>query len=91
YVLDHNSAWQPLHAALDGLDPDNIKDLQARGAKARAIVYGCSLPEDLKTAILQSYAQLKQEYGENISLAVRSSATAEDSPQASFAGQNDTY
>ena len=91
YVLDHNGAWQPLHAALDGLDPDNIKDLQARGAKARAIVYGCSLPEDLKTAILQSYAQLKQEYGENISLAVRSSATAEDSPQASFAGQNDTY
>ncbi|WP_416739457.1 phosphoenolpyruvate synthase [Pseudomonas sp. NFX71] len=91
YVLDHNSAWQPLHAALDGLDPDNIKDLQARGEKARAIVYGCSLPEDLKTAILQSFAQLKQEYGENISLAVRSSATAEDSPQASFAGQNDTY
>ncbi|WP_027923130.1 phosphoenolpyruvate synthase [Pseudomonas sp. URMO17WK12:I12] len=91
YVLDHNRAWQPLHAALDGLDPANIKDLQARGKKARAIVYGCSLPEDLKTAILHSYAQLKKEYGENISLAVRSSATAEDSPQASFAGQNDSY
>lgn len=91
YVLDHNKAWQPLHVALDGLDPANIKDLQARGEKARAIVYGCSLPEDLKTAILHSYAQLKKEYGENISLAVRSSATAEDSPQASFAGQNDSY
>jgi len=91
YVLDQNDAWQPLHAALDGLDPDNIKDLQARGEQARAIVYGCELPEGLKTAILQSYAQLKQEYGESISLAVRSSATAEDSPEASFAGQNDTY
>jgi len=91
YVLEHNNAWRPLHAALDGLDPDNIKDLQARGEKARAVLYGCELPDDLKTAILQGYAQLKQEYGDNISLAVRSSATAEDSPEASFAGQNDTY
>lgn len=91
YVLEHNNAWQPLHAALDGLDPDDIRDLQARGEKARAIVYGCQLPDDLKAAILQGYAQLKREYGESISLAVRSSATAEDSPEASFAGQNDTY
>jgi len=91
YVLEHNNAWQRLHEALDELVPDNIKDLQARGEKARAVVYACELPEDLKTAILQGYAQLKQEYGESISLAVRSSATAEDSPEASFAGQNDTY
>jgi pyruvate, water dikinase len=91
YVLEHNDAWQSLHRALDGLDPDNIKDLQARGEKARAIVYGCELPEALKAEILQAYAQLQQEYGGNISLAVRSSATAEDSPEASFAGQNDTY
>ena len=91
YVLDHNNAWQPLHEALDGLAPDNIKDLQTRGDKARAIVYGCQLPDDLKLDNLQGYAKLKQEYGENISLAVRSSATAEDSPEASFAGQNDTY
>ena len=91
YVLEHNQAWQKLRAALDGLAPDDIRDLQARGEKARAIVYGCELPDDLKAAILQGYAQLKREYGEEISLAVRSSATAEDSPEASFAGQNDTY
>ncbi len=91
YVLEHNRAWRPLHAALDGLDPDNIKDLQVRGERARAIVYSCELPDELKSAILQAYARLKQEYGEAISLAVRSSATAEDSPEASFAGQNDTY
>jgi len=65
--------------------------LQARGEKARAIVSGCEFPDDLKAEILQAFAQLKQEYGEEISLAVRSSATAEDSPEASFAGQNDTY
>jgi pyruvate,water dikinase len=91
YVLDHNNAWQPLHEALDGLAPDNIKDLQARGEKARAIVYACELPDDLKAEISTAYAGLKQQYGEETSLAVRSSATAEDSPEASFAGQNDTY
>jgi pyruvate,water dikinase len=91
YVLEHNNAWELLHAALDGLDPNDIKDLQARGEKARAVIYGCGLPDDLKAAILQGYAKLQQEYGADISLAVRSSATAEDSPEASFAGQNDTY
>ncbi len=91
YVLDHNKAWQPLHEALDGLAPDNMKDLQTRGEKARAIVYACELPDDLKAEISTAYAGLKQQYGEKISLAVRSSATAEDSPEASFAGQNDTY
>ncbi len=91
YVLDHNNAWPQLHVALDGLVPDNIKDLQARGDKARAIVYACDLPGDLKADISTGYAALKQQYGDQISLAVRSSATAEDSPEASFAGQNDTY
>jgi len=91
HVLESNHAWSQLHAALDGLAPDDIKDLQARGARARDIVYGCELPEDLKSEILTQYAQLKVEYGAGLSLAVRSSATAEDSPEASFAGQNDTY
>lgn len=91
YVLEHNNAWHPLHEALDGLDPDNIKDLQTRGEKARKILSGCELPDDLKAEISTAYAGLKQEYGEKTSLAVRSSATAEDSPEASFAGQNDTY
>jgi pyruvate,water dikinase len=91
YVLEHNEAWPLLHAVLDGLDPDNIKDLQACGKKARAIVLACTLPDDLKASVLSGYTQLKQEYGKEISLAVRSSATAEDSPEASFAGQNDSY
>ncbi|VAX02965.1 Phosphoenolpyruvate synthase [hydrothermal vent metagenome] len=91
YVLDHNNAWPLLHKALDGLNPDNIKDLQARGDAARTIIDGCVLPDDLKAEISQGYERLKQEYGEDLSVAVRSSATAEDSPEASFAGQNDTY
>ena len=91
HVLDTNDAWKKLHAALDGLNPDDVKDLQARGAKARAVVNGCDLPDDLKSDILAQYARLREEYGNDVSLAVRSSATAEDSPEASFAGQNDTY
>ncbi len=91
YVLDSNDAWPKLHQVLDTLDPDNVRDLQERGAKARDIVYECTLPDDLKSEILAQYARLREEYGNDISLAVRSSATAEDSPEASFAGQNDTY
>ncbi len=91
YVLDANDAWTKLHAVLDGLSPDDVKDLQARGAKARAVIDDCVLPDDLKSEILAQYTRLKEEYGDDVSLAVRSSATAEDSPEASFAGQNDTY
>jgi len=91
HVLEANDAWTKLHEALDGLDPDDVRDLQARGAKARQVIQDCVLPEDLKTDILAQYEKLKEEYGDDVSLAVRSSATAEDSPEASFAGQNDTY
>jgi pyruvate,water dikinase len=90
-VLDTNGALEKLHAQLDDLDPDDVEQLQVRGKACRDIVYNCTLPDDLKSEILQGYDALKKEYGENVSLAVRSSATAEDSPEASFAGQNDTY
>ncbi len=91
HLLDQAGAWPKLHEALDGLNPDNVHDLAMRGAKAREIVYSAPLPEDLQTEILAAYAQLRQEYGDTLSLAVRSSATAEDLPTASFAGQQDTY
>ncbi|MGR2928408.1 phosphoenolpyruvate synthase [Acidithiobacillus ferriphilus] len=91
YLLDQAGAWPALHAALDGLDPTNVTDLAKRGARAREIIYGAPLPADLQTEILTAYAELRREYGETLSVAVRSSATAEDLPTASFAGQQDTY
>jgi pyruvate,water dikinase len=91
YVLERASAWAPLHEALDGLKADDMEDLARRGHRAREIVYAAALPEDLKTEILNAYRSLRKEYGETMSLAVRSSATAEDLPSASFAGQQDTY
>jgi pyruvate,water dikinase len=91
YMLDANDAWAKLHAELDSLDVTNVDALQKHGKACRDIVYNCEIPADLKKDILTSYAKLKEEYGDELSLAVRSSATAEDSPEASFAGQNDTY
>ncbi|MCL7419565.1 MAG: phosphoenolpyruvate synthase [Methylobacter sp.] len=91
YVLDQAGAWELLHEALDELDPDNVADLAKRARKAREIIYAAPLPGDLEHEILDAFAQLRQEYGEDLSVAVRSSATAEDLPTASFAGQQDTY
>ena len=91
YVLAQANAWGPLRDALDGLKPDDLADLARRGRRAREIVYGAPLPDDLKREILQAYRGLQAQYGPDVTLAVRSSATAEDLPTASFAGQQDTY
>ncbi len=91
YILDQAGAWGALHEALDGIDPADVADLARRGKRAREIVYGAGLPTDLAAEILTGYRALQQEYGEGVSLAVRSSATAEDLPTVSFAGQHETY
>jgi pyruvate, water dikinase len=91
YMLDEADAWKELHLALDNLDADNMADLAKRARKAREIIYAAPLPELLEQQILEAYSQLQSQYGDDISLAVRSSATAEDLPTASFAGQQDTY
>jgi pyruvate,water dikinase len=91
YMLEQAGAVEPLRAALDGLDPDDVADLARRGKQAREIVYGAGLPPDLVDEILAAHRRLQEQYGEDVSVAVRSSATAEDLPTASFAGQHETY
>ncbi|PCJ87416.1 MAG: phosphoenolpyruvate synthase [Thiotrichaceae bacterium] len=95
YMLDQAGggvgAWDDLHEALDGLDASDVNDLARRGAKARDIVYAATLPDNLREQILTAFNALKKQYAGDISVAVRSSATAEDLPNASFAGQQDTY
>ncbi|BBX82689.1 phosphoenolpyruvate synthase [Mycolicibacterium aubagnense] len=91
YMLDQAGAWDRLHAELDDLEPQDVTALARKGKRAREIVYGAGLPDDLAAEILDAYRKLQQEYGEEVSLAVRSSATAEDLPTASFAGQQDSY
>jgi pyruvate, water dikinase len=91
HMLDRAGAWDALHAELDDLDPDDVTALARNGKRAREIVYGAGLPDDLAAEISDAYRVLQDEYGEEVSLAVRSSATAEDLPTASFAGQQETY
>ncbi len=91
HMIEASGAWKELHQALDELDPSDVVDLAVRAKRAREIVYGAGLPPDLSAEILAGYRHLQDEYGESVSLAVRSSATAEDLPTASFAGQQDTY
>lgn len=91
HLLDRAGAWDALHAELDDLDPDDVTALARKGKRAREIVYGAGLPDDLAAEIVSAYRMLQAEYGEGVSLAVRSSATAEDLPTASFAGQQETF
>ena len=85
-LLEHNGLEQPLQALLGNIDLSNLADLQAAGATARQWLLAAEFPLELKEAILQAYRQLGSP-----SVAVRSSATAEDLPDASFAGQQDTF
>jgi pyruvate, water dikinase len=90
-ILTKGGVWGKLQELLKDLDPNDVTSLQRKGQQARELIYNCPIPVDIRNEITEAYQQLKEEYGEDVSLAVRSSATAEDSPNASFAGQNDTY
>ena len=90
-LLDEAGAWQPLRDILRGLDKSDVADLARRAATARKIVYeACDHPE-LHRQVQAAYRRLRRECGRNAAMAVRSSATAEDLPSASFAGQHDSF
>ena len=81
-----------LHQLLGDLDITNLEALRAAGAAARALVLASPLPAELEAAILAAYHQLGASAGQAApAVAVRSSATAEDLPDASFAGQQETF
>ncbi len=88
--LAHDGLATRINALLDALDADDVKALVETGAKIRAMVEAQPFPPALEAAIRSSYAELA---GGNAqaSFAVRSSATAEDLPDASFAGQQETF
>jgi pyruvate,water dikinase len=90
-ALSGAQAWDKLHGLLDGLDKTKVKLLQRAGAAARAIVYEATGTAELRRAIEAAYRQLEAEYGAGVAVAVRSSATAEDLPTASFAGQHESF
>ena len=76
---------------LKGLNTKNLKELSRCGKLIRNAIRVAKLPADLAKEIRISYAKMEKEYGKNTDVAVRSSATAEDLPGASFAGEQETY
>jgi pyruvate, water dikinase len=77
--------------ALKGLNTKDIHDLAEKGKKIREKIVATEFPEDLKEAIKKGHEEAEKEYGKGADFAVRSSATAEDLPGASFAGEHETY
>lgn len=90
-ALSAANAWDPLHRLLDGLDVTDVAALADRAAKARKIVYDATGNSKLRADIAAAYRDLEDQYGAGVATAVRSSATAEDLPTASFAGQHESY
>ena len=91
HYLRHNQLDQRIETALAALDKSDVKALAVTGAKIRQWIMRGQIPDDLATQIRTAYKELAADYGPSPDVAVRSSATAEDLPTASFAGQQETY
>jgi pyruvate,water dikinase len=82
---------QKIREILDDLDTANISNLQSHGREVRQAILATEIPEVLREEILQAYRRLSEDIEGGLDVAVRSSATAEDLPDASFAGQQESY
>lgn len=90
-LLDYAGARGKLAQLLSNLDKNNVADLSAKAHAARTLIKSKGLPPDVVEEIRQAYRSLEDMYGANLDVAVRSSATAEDLPDASFAGQQESF
>ena len=89
--LDQSGLKDKINNALTELDVEDVKALTSLGAKIRQWVVDTPFTEGFETSIREAYQQMMAESNGDITVAVRSSATAEDLPEASFAGQQETY
>ncbi|MEJ2131667.1 MAG: phosphoenolpyruvate synthase, partial [Gammaproteobacteria bacterium] len=90
-VIEYNALGPELRKILAGLDPSDAGRLQEAAGTCRHLIYNARLPDALVNTVLEAHGELRAQYGGNMTVAVRSSATAEDLPDASFAGQHDTF
>ena len=91
YLLKETGADKKIKEILSDLDTSDLDNLAQRGSRVRSLIKSLEFPEDLTKAIIEAYKKMEKIYWKNVDVAVRSSATAEDLPDASFAGQQDTY
>lgn len=91
YYLEENKIGQKIKDLFEKFDPQSLDSLKKTGKRARKLILNADFPSDLRKEILRNYQKLSKKYGEKeLDVAVRSSATAEDLPGASFAGQHET-
>ena len=90
-IIKQSGRMEELRQLLSDFNAEDVRALAERGKKARDLVYAAPWPKGLEEEVFEAYQALVQEYGQALSVAVRSSATAEDLPTASFAGQQETY
>ncbi len=95
YFLKYAGIEDEIRKVLKDLDTHDLENLMRKGREVRDIIRHAEFPPDLTQAIYEAYDKLAEEFGQkgldNLDVAIRSSATAEDLPDASFAGQQDTY
>jgi len=91
YVVEKAGISQKIKDTLAGLDTHDMKNLAERGEKIRNLIANSRCPKELEEEIRICYRKMEEKYGKNVDVAVRSSATAEDLPTASFAGQQTSY
>lgn len=91
YMIEKAGIDVKIKEILKGLDTHDVTDLATRGQKIRTLIKNTPIPSELDEDIRRHYREMEFRYGENADVAVRSSATAEDLPDASFAGQQETY
>jgi pyruvate,water dikinase len=91
HVVNSAGILDRLKEAMAGLDKTDVGGLAKRGKIARDLILGAGVPDELWSEIKTAYDRLCEQYGDEVDVAVRSSATAEDLPTASFAGQQETY
>ncbi len=89
--LDHNDLRERIQSRLEGLDIDNVNQLTKAGKEIRQWIIDAPFQDELQQSIIDAYESMSVNNNENASIAVRSSATAEDLPDASFAGQQETF
>ncbi len=90
-ALTAANAWPRLQALLQGVGGHDVARLASAAAEARSIVHAATGTDRVKALLAEHYRGLEGEYGTGVAVAVRSSATAEDLPTASFAGQHESF
>ena len=90
--IAHNELDQKIRDIVAGLDVDDVENIRRTGLAVRTLIKNGKFPEEIWKGILQRYDEMSRQYGQEATdVAVRSSATAEDLPDASFAGQQETF